>query len=115
MLFRSLALVEASGSDAGGHEGPGFIEVNDPSNPQAPRVRISDLNDVYIGGNAVTAKISRQRYKPGSGTAESEWKPASEPDKNIAVRVNRDREEKKLADLLTAASRTMSSRLGTPY
>ncbi len=96
-----LDLVEASGMDSQGHAGPGFIEVNDSaSNPQAPRVRISDLSDVRIGGNYVTAKISRQRFKPGKGKAENEWIPAGDLEKNIELRVNRDPEEKQLADML---------------
>jgi cell division protease FtsH len=99
-----LKLIEASGKDANGKEGIGYIDVPDPTTarPQQ-RARISDINDIVVGSSNVTAKVTRQRFTPNdSGTMPSAKESASAPEteKNVDLRVERLPEDQSLPDLL---------------
>jgi cell division protease FtsH len=88
-----LKLIDATGKDANGKQGPGFIDVPDPTTarPQQ-RLRISDLSEIIVGSSNVTAKVTRQRYTPNeSGTIPSAKESASVPEieKNVELKVER--------------------------
>jgi cell division protease FtsH len=94
-----LKLVEASGEG-----GPKFIEVPDPSGTDSKRIQLqlSDLSDIKVGSSFVTAKVSRQRFKPVRGpSGQTTYEPDGAKEKNVELRVERLAEEKQLADLLT--------------
>ncbi|HEX3598652.1 MAG TPA: ATP-dependent zinc metalloprotease FtsH [Lacipirellulaceae bacterium] len=91
-----IKLVEASGKN-----GPGYVEIIDNTNTQMPRVRIADLSDIQIGTSSVTAKVSKQRFKPATTKgSEASAEQGGEIEKGIELRVDRLPEEKQLPDLL---------------
>src|SRR4051812_36812020 len=99
-----LKLIEASGKDANGKEGIGYIDVPDPTTarPQQ-KARISDINDIVVGSSNVTAKVTRQRFTPNdSGGMPSAKEAASTPEieKNIDLKVERLPEDQSLPELL---------------
>jgi cell division protease FtsH len=96
-----LKLIDATGKDANGKEGPGYIEIPDPTTarPQQ-RLRISDLSDIEVGSTAVKAKVTRQRFPSGAAPIEKDQASAPEIEKNVDLRVERLPEDLSLTELL---------------
>src|SRR6476646_4399187 len=94
-----LRLVEASGEN-----GPGYVEVPDPTSSQPRQYKLSDLSQVEVGSSTVTAKVNRQLLKPDpnapSGAAKK-WVPESNNvEKNVELHVDRSPEEQQLTKAL---------------
>jgi cell division protease FtsH len=103
-----LKLIEASGKDANGKEGIGYIDVSEPTtaHPQQ-RVRIKDISDIVVGSSNVTAKVTRQHYTPttyGATPSEKELASAPETEKNVELKVERLPEDQSLPELLRKRS-----------
>ena len=97
-----LKLIEASGRDANVKEGKGYIDIEDTSTTQPRRIRISDLGDIVVGSSNVTAKVSKETFKPKEGTASSdkEFVSASK-EKAVDLKVERLPEDQSLTELLS--------------
>src|SRR4051812_6175717 len=99
-----LKLIDATGKDLKGKQGPGFIDIPDPTTarPQQ-RLRMSDLSDIIVGSTAVKAKVTRQHFTPnasGGIPTEKEVATAPEIEKNMELHVERLPEDQSLTDLL---------------
>jgi cell division protease FtsH len=90
-----------------------FVEASNPQNPAEARhidvvdrsgtrpqlIRVSDLSNVVIGNNEVTARVTKQVLKAGPD-GKTAGEPIGDPEKGILLRVNRDGEDQTLANLL---------------
>jgi cell division protease FtsH len=102
-----LKLIEASGKDSNGKEGPGYIDILDTSTTQPQHVRILDLSDIVVGSSNVKFKVTRTHFTPaGTGAAASEKDIASAGDKEkaaekgVELQVERLPEDQSLTELL---------------
>src|SRR4029079_16076354 len=99
-----LKLIDVSGKDANGKEGVGYIDVPDPTTAQPQqRVRISEISDIVLGSSNVSAKVTRQRFKSGTGATAENAKDSTtsgEIEKGVELRVEYRPEDQSLPDLL---------------
>ncbi len=113
-----LKLISVSGKDANGEDGAGYIEIDDPTTTQPyQRLRISDLSDIVVGNSAVSAKVTKQRFRVGAPANESGEKEISSTadkgiEKGVELRVERLPEDQSLNELLR--KRDLTYRAASP-
>src|SRR4051794_18895963 len=100
-----VKLIEVSGKDTNGKEGPGYIDVPDPTSTQPhQRKRIKDISDIVVGSSSVAAKVTRQRFTSGTAEAAPSQKDSSavgdKEEKGVDLRVERLPEDQTLPELL---------------
>jgi cell division protease FtsH len=93
-----IRLVEASDTRAKG--APGYVDVDDPSSAQPKKIRLSGLSHVVVSSTNVTARVVRQPAPPETSASEQRSEPGKAAKETVKLRVDRDPEEKRLAQLL---------------
>ena len=96
-----IRLVEASNPQD--ESAPGYIDVDDPSGAGSEKVRIADLKSVEVGTTRVKAVVTRQPLesaKADGAAKESVPSQGTKAKEKVVLRVDRDPQEQRLAQLL---------------
>ena len=93
-----IQLVEAS--DPHDENAPRFVDVDDRTGTQPKKIRVSNLSNIVIGSTHVTARVTRQSLAAETSGSQTEQADPGKGKETVKLRVNRDPEEKRLAQLL---------------